>query len=276
LSLTAGGNTVTPFILIGVRNNEIRHVRAEVIMANARRVKSVAPSAGDRAAKNLRFCHELGGRVLARAGKGDGSVNAAAKAIASSDGTSFDQAKKAARFAKDFKKADLKTLRTLCLKPGNTPLAFSHIRRVLRVNGRAERMKWLRIAAQGGWSADQLDAEIGKSNDDGADSGGPRLRPPRDLSDALEKLRIHNRAWLKRYNEIWKHTQHWPPNLPLGETDAARLADRLEKEKARLHGLAVAATELSKRLAQVKKTLPKQDGLRGMSKGNSPDQKKRT
>jgi hypothetical protein len=243
-------------------------------MADARRSRNEVPGAAEKAAKKLRSYYKLGRDVLDRADKRDGSVKAAAEASTSSNTRSFDQATKAARFAKDFTERNLETLCALCVKPGNVPLVFTHIRRVLRVASQTERMRWLRKAAESGWSSDRLDMEIGRSNDDESDLGGPRLTPPRDLSDALEKVRSHNRAWLKRYDEFWKDEKLWHPDLPLGKTEAARLSDRLENEMKRLGRLAAAATSLSELLAEAKKMLPPRDGSRRRSDGTSRAPKK--
>jgi hypothetical protein len=245
------------------------------MMADPRRSRNEVPGAAEKAAKKLRSYYKLGCSVLVRADKRDGSVKAAAEASTSSNTMNFDQATKAARFAKDFTEGDLETLCGLCVKPGNVPLVFTHIRRVLRVASQAERMRWLRRAAQNGWSSDRLDMEIGRSSDDESDRGGPRLTPPRDLRDALAKVRSQNRAWLKRYDAIWLHAEGWPPKLPLGETEAATLADRLKQERKRLGRLAAAAKALQGRLAEVENSLPRHERSSATSNGTTRGPKKR-
>jgi len=180
-----------------------------------------------------------------RADKRDGSVQAAAEASTASNTKSFDQATKAARFAKDFTESDLETLCALCVNPGNVPLVFTHIRRVLRVTepGRANEMAAKSRTTR--WSSDRLDMEIGRSNDDESDLGGPRLTPTTRPERRTGEGPIPDRAWLKRYDEIWQHAEQWPPKLPLGEMDARQLSGRLRKEQERLARLASAVKDVA-------------------------------
>ncbi len=245
-------------------------------MADARRTRNAAPGAGEQAEKRLRVYYALGREVLAHADEEKVSVKVAAEALTSSNTMSCDQAMKAARFATDFDENDLEILCELCVTPGHVPLVFTHIRRVLRVANQAKRMQLLRDAAEHGWSSARLDQEIGKPLDDTSDPGGPRLVEPRDLSDTLAKVRLHSQAWLKRYDTIWQHARYWPPELPRGKKDAAELPDRMEKEIERLRRLADAATNLSKRLGEVRKTRSTRGGSRGTSNGTSSGRRKRT
>jgi hypothetical protein len=126
------------------------HNQWKVALAAARQSRNAMPGAAEQAAEKLRSYYKLGRRVLVRAEKWDGSVAATAQVSTSSNTMRSDQATQAARFAKDFTERDLEARRDLCVKARNLPLVFTHIRRVLRVASQAERMRWLRKAAQRG------------------------------------------------------------------------------------------------------------------------------
>jgi hypothetical protein len=115
--------------------------------------------------------------------------------------------------------------------------------------------------------------EIGRSTDDESKLGDPRLTQPRDLSDALAKVGSQNRAWLKRYDEIWQHGESSPPALPLGEMDARQVSGRLKEERERLARLAAAVKALQRRLVEVENSLPRQERSSATSKGPRDDRR---
>ena len=228
------------------------------------------PATREEEAKKLRDYYELGLSVLSEVKRSKGSIFHAGTTIASAKGVSADQARKAARFASAFKQSDLERLCKLCLDPKNTPLTFNHVRRVLWLKPHTKQMAWLTKAAQRRWTTDQFERAIRLSDlnrsDGSSHGGGPRLRRPADLAEALEQVLSHNQKWLKRYEGGMGNDDNWPPCSGRAEWPPSALAGSLDEARKGLRQLHVADADMSERLDQITRTVKPGAGVGPSSK----------
>ena len=224
------------------------------VMARSRKGPKATPqraTPAERAAAVIRGFHELGRRVQVLAAEPDSDVTTVARTLEDEEGISFDRCKKAARFAEEFTDRELDRLCAFCLTPGNYPLSVNHIRFVLGVADRATRMRLLKQAAEGGWTAGRLDQKVRALTGEKSGSGGPRLAPPGDLMDALEQVIKHSDEWLKRHDGIWSRDSAWPPVVGLGTAAPEDLRVRLQEARERVKRLREGAAKLEERLGAV-------------------------
>ncbi len=213
--------------------------------------RSAEPPRARRAPESILTFYELGHQVLERATQDSSSYAAAARALAVAENVSLDRARKAVLFARTFSRQDVARL---CNPgPDRSPLSADHIRRVLRIEDRRDRMDWLNRAAAGRWSARYLEREIQREEGGAGGKGGPRLRPPGDLLEALDQILKHSDQWLKRYEGLWKHDFCWPPVVGLGMHEPAVLLGRLREARRQLGRLGQAAESLGERLARLER-----------------------
>ena len=122
----------------------------------------------------------------------DGAVEAFGK---------LDVLKKALRFAELFNEPALEKVCALCTDRARTLIARSHIRVVFKVKDPRKRLEWLRRAAEQGWPSRELAARVEQEFGGAAGTGGPRLRPPEDLGEALDQVAKHTDEWLTGLRE---------------------------------------------------------------------------
>jgi hypothetical protein len=194
-------------------------------------------------AAEIRGFHALGKLVLARAARDGSSISSAAREVAEAKGASCDRARTAARFAGLF---DEIALDRLCALRG-MPLTVDHVRKVLRLKGRAVRRKWLERAAKEHWPAGRLDRELRRALGGAAGKGGPRLKPTDDPAEALEQVLSWTEGWLLRYEKLWQDDHAWPVGAGPYDTDQAELITQLRQAKKRLERLGVSARTLAGR-----------------------------
>jgi hypothetical protein len=206
--------------------------------------------------------------VLERAEQDGSSVAAAARAIADYENVSLDRARKAALFAKTFSRQDI--ARLCDPGPGWSPLSADHIRRVLKIANRWDRMRWLDRAAAKGWSARRLDRELQRAAGSAGGKGGPRLQAPGDLLAVLEQILEHSDRWLKRYDGLWVHDFCWPPVVGLGMHEPAVLRDCLREARCQLGRLGQAVELLGKRLKRLERGLRGRASREGAGKAAAP------
>jgi hypothetical protein len=216
-------------------------------MSAKRRPTPITPS--ERAAHQIRRFHELGKLVLARADTDHKSILVTAQNLASEQAVSFDRALKAARFASLFDEKSLERLDKLC---EIYPLTINHIRRVLRVNSKTARYRWLKRAADGEWQADRLQREIQLATGNRAGAGGPRIRTPADPFEAIEQVRRRTEEWLNRYDAIWGLDATWSESGEIA--DQANLAQRLSECRGMLKWLHICSAALEERLTRLERS----------------------
>ena len=172
------------------------------------------------------------------------------------EGVSVDRARKAALFARRFPKRSLGWLCKL-KSPDGTPLSVNHVRRILKVKNLGEWRTWFERAAKGGWSANRLNREIRQSVPTARGLGGPKVKEPGDLHEALDQLSEWTSVWLKRYDDVWSRDAAWPPATGLGDADPAILLARLREVQKDLARLRLGTEILEDRLKTVEKTVRK-------------------
>jgi hypothetical protein len=209
-----------------------------------------------RAAEEIRRFHALGRRVLKRAEDDRIPKHKAAGLVSEEEGVSFDRARKAARFAV-FSDRARESVCSLCLT-GKAPLSVAHVRRVLGLKRRSDSLMWLKRAAESGWSADRLELALnqGAATEKGG-TGGPRIKMPIDLPDALQQVIVQSDGWLKRYEAAWQQDEAWPPIIGIDNADFEVSSVRLRKAKALLRRLRDGATALEERLKKIDRRLRK-------------------
>jgi hypothetical protein len=222
--------------------------------------KKVIPATpARRAADEIRQFHALGHRVLKRAEADGIPKETAARRVSEVEGVSFDRARKAARFA-IFSESARESVCSLCLT-GKRPLSVAHVRRVLGLRNRSDGLRWLRRAAKEGWSADRLELALNQEEATAkGGTGGPRIKMPIDLPDALQQVIVQSGEWLKRYDAVWQNKEAWPPTIGLDNADFDVSSVRLRKAKALLKRLRDGATSLEERLKKIDRRLKKMPG----------------
>jgi hypothetical protein len=216
-------------------------------MSAKRRPTPLTPS--ERAAQLIRQFHALGKLVLARAVTNDKTIVDAAQFLASEQGVSYDRALKAARFTRLFDDRALERLDKLC---EIYPLTINHIRRVLRVNSKTVRHRWLKRAADGRWQAGRLQREIQLATGDQPGAGGPQIRTPADPFEAIEQVSRRTAEWLKRYDAIWGLEATWSETGEIA--DQANLAQRLSECRGMLKRLQIRSAALEERLTRLERS----------------------
>jgi hypothetical protein len=219
----------------------------------------------ERAAQEIRRFHGLGRRVLDKARAEGITADAAVQDLVDTEGVSLDGARKAARFAALFDDRALDRVCSLCLA-GQRPLSVNHVRRVLRLKRPVDRLRWLELAAKGGWTAIRLDLAMKRDAATNGGAGGPRIKKPADLLDALHQVVVQSGEWLKRYDAIWEKDEVWPPIIGLGSTDLEASRERLKEAKGLLKRLRDGATSLEERLTKIDHGLKKKPGPAGLKR----------
>jgi hypothetical protein len=218
--------------------------------------KAPPATMAERAAAEIRQFHALGRRVLERAEDDRIPKHRAALLVSDEEGVSFDRARKAARFAV-FSDRAREDVCSLCLA-GKTPLSVAHVRRVLGLKRRSDSLMWLKRAAKESWSADRLELALNQEADtEKVGTGGPRIKMPIDLPDALQQVIVQSGEWLKRYEAAWQKDEAWPPIIGIDDADFDVSRVRLRKAKALLKRLRDGATSLEERLKKIDRRLRK-------------------
>lgn len=217
-------------------------------MPSKRRATRLTPN--ELAAQQIRQFHELGTRVRARAVSDQSTILVAAQDLASKDGVSYDRARKAARFATLFDDKSLEQLDRLCK---TYPLTINHIRRVLGLNSKTARERWLKRAATNRWPSERLKREIVVATGRKHGAGGPKMRLPADAVEAIEQVIRRTEDWLKRYGASWGLDVTWSRAAEI--TDPADLARRLAESRRMLKRLLDGTKALEERLARLERAV---------------------
>jgi hypothetical protein len=219
--------------------------------------KVPTPPPATRAAEEIQRFHALGRRVHDRAEADRIPLDAAARRVSTEEGLGLDAARKAARFAGLFDDHARDRVCLLC-RIGRRPLSVNHVRRILKLKKGSDRLKWLKLAAKNGWTADRLELamRLGEATEKGG-AGGPRIGKPYDLHNALLDVIDHSREWKKRYEGVWRKDEAWPPILGVCSMDLEASRVRLTQTIALLEGLRDCATSLVERLTEIDQTMKK-------------------
>jgi hypothetical protein len=224
--------------------------------------KAPPATPAERAADEIRRFHALGRRVLERAEDDGIPKHRAARLVSDEEGVSFDRARKAVRFAA-LSDSAMEGVCSLSLTE-ERPLSVAHVRRVLGLKRRSDWSLWLKRAAKCGWSADRLELALNREAAmEKSGTGGPRIRMPADLLDALRQVIVQSDEWLKRYAAIWQEGETWRHLATSEGTDRGAARVRLKQARARLKRLREGATSLEEQLAKIDRVLKRKPGPAG-------------
>jgi len=125
----------------------------------------------------------------------------AGRTLAEKKGMSLDLFQKSRQFAQQFGKSDLTRL-CKTIEKGGVPLSVQHIVRLLWVEGKQQRQRFLKQTIEKGWSCRELGAAIQKVTGSRPTTGRtPRVR---DQSDAVQRLLQICEQWQRLRTAIEK------------------------------------------------------------------------
>src|SRR5262249_10347707 len=123
-----------------------------------------------------------------------------------------------------------------------------------------------------GWSSRQLAEQVSREVGSRGATGGPNLKAPEDLSEALDQVAKHTEEWLKRYDGLWARDRSWPPRRGFGDEELSTLAGRLRELRGRLERLEVESRVLGERLRKIERGIRGNEaraGPRGLPRGGA-------
>jgi hypothetical protein len=120
----------------------------------------------------------------------------ATKQFASNQNVPLQEIRRDKQFARLFSAEEVELVCQL-RTPRGMPLQTGHVKKVLSIADRKERMRWLTKAAEEGWTADVLSKQITKAKGQ-TEAHGRSIKPPVSLEDGLEQLVREGELWLKR------------------------------------------------------------------------------
>jgi hypothetical protein len=149
--------------------------------------------------RDIRAWYDLGKEILRNANHA-GGVADMIRRLNEELGYKGDMVQKAVAFARNYSAEDLEELCRL-KTPGDKPLTFSHVRRLLS-REKKERLRLQRRAAKGGLSHEKL-ANVIATNRGQTVPSGRKPAVPTDLTTALEQLLARTGEWLRWSETCW-------------------------------------------------------------------------
>jgi hypothetical protein len=160
----------------------------------------------------------------------------------------LDQARKALACVERLTRGDLVLLGAMTTRTGE-PLSVKHPQRLAMVGGAKRRRELIAGIKRGGWTAEELSAQIRRRKGATAGTGGPEPTEQSSLESGLDQVDRHCCGWLKRHDGLWAADKAGWLAAVEGAGDAP--PGRLGEVRAVLRRLARAAMDLEERLAAV-------------------------